>query len=274
MGTRDYDTLDIAKMTKYIYKAEVEIYGAKHLLKLNDIPFTWDMLGQPETSEIPLNQLIIDGVNKLSLEVFPLDDNSELNELAEAKLIVKRFSYPIEPENFFVEHVYQLKAGELTGQSNKMHQAQFNAVATFERHYWEQALPFDFTQKEIAMSLFQEFERIWGLFHSKDTASILALYNRKFQDFESCYYLSEGDRTLSARNKLETVFEDSNYELGPFDKTFFNPLIVGNGRLITLVDNLQNHYNYINYYNSDRQELIEFPVYIGFDSKNEIRVFL
>lgn len=259
---------------RVIYKADAVVYGAKHTLRVNDIPFSRDMLGHPLSSEIPLNEFLTNGSIPVDIELLPLDNEESLDERAEVKLIIKQYSYPVNADNFTTVFEHTLNADSIDDEPNYRFSGSFKATVPYADLGWVQSRPIDLRDSNGIEELYHRFEHLWQLFEKKDVGRVLSAFDAKFNDFERCYYLDRGNRKAAAKEKLESVFGDSGYELGPFDRKMFVPFLSAGGKLVTLLDKMQQHYHYINYYHPENRELVEFPVYLGRNAKDTIVVCL
>jgi hypothetical protein len=259
---------------RVIYKAETVVCGARHTLRINDIPLSRDMLGQPLAAELPLNEMLVNGQCSIGIELLPVTGEHHLGSQAELTIRIKRFNYPVDPEDFTVVFEHVVEAGALDRKADYTFEGSFDAAVPYKELLWTRNMPIDLEDEGTMGALEQEFEQLWNLFSQQDADAILSLFDSKFSDFEDCYYLPEGDRRSAARRKLLSVFADEGYELGPYNKEWFSPFLSADRRLVSLLDTEQQHYHYINYYHRAKRELVVFPIHLGLTASQEVVVCL
>ena len=240
------------------------VYGAMHRLLINELPFSIDFSGAPLNAEIPINEFLLPEKSVLSVELFPLNGQKELMKGAEVTVTIKRYDTHESSKDGIVVLSLVREPGSIKHLPAFVHKEAFeNTPIVSSQPEWRSGRVIETKDRQTVDAIYGYAEKIRSLFVAKNTAEILSLFSRKFRHYEEVYNLPQGNRNTVTAHKLEEVFSDHGFQLAPFNRLIFFPMLYGFGKIATLQDSLC--YSFLIYYHREREELVEFPVYLSID---------
>lgn len=250
----------------------VEVYGAKHKLSINGVPASMDLTGAPESSQVPINQYLTSPVSAISLTLYPLNNEDLLTANTEAKIeVVEKSEHSGELELFN----YTVELGAVENEPRHLHISSFNVDAHLDPLPWADNLEIDPSDSDLMRLLYHEFQVVYDWFAEKRKDLILRASENRLRFVDGRFDFEPGNRMRALEKQLDQVFGDDEFVLlltAGENFHLMEPMIHASGKLISLHDRREfNHY--IMYYNSEETTLIQFPLFFGFDSDQNVRIF-
>ena len=260
-------------MTHQVFAA-IKIYGCRYDVAVNGVPVAMNFRGIPCNLEVPVNHLLSEHGCTIDIRLVPLEGEETLGSAAECavRLFTRDFSGA-------EEIIYNLnrEPGSLNRERVFTNSDLLSLPVVRNTAIWEQGEVLDFTDTDLVESANSEFLAIWNLFAERNTQELLLLFDERMRYVERCFGLQQGERTAVFGNRVDHVFGDDGFILiDMLSKSFqlVEPRLSAQGRLVTLIER-KERINFITYYNFEKKEQVEFPVYLGRpNDENTFRVWL
>ncbi|MBL0104972.1 MAG: hypothetical protein IPP51_15145 [Bacteroidetes bacterium] len=209
-------------------------------ISVNNIHLLSDEKDGNYSIKIPVNNYLIPGVNYIGIDLLPLSEENRLRENAVCYASVSSRT-PLSDQMAVVHDE------DVFPEFNKLGTDEFNSPPKFSHSL--SIVPPAFPKSKILTSdlaslnpiedlpQFIEFNQyIYKLFELKKIKDILALIESREADLAYVNYQDSSKRMIEWEKTLNSLFEDANEELLPFDPKEFVPRIEFGGRLMSLVD--------------------------------------
>lgn len=243
-----------------LFSLEFNIYGTGAEIRLNDTPVYYhDTQGQT-SSQKPIPESIINGVNILTVKSFPLrdDNNQYLNgAYIEAIISVREKNAPINvnkvilqlklnptnPNNTLLEGTIP-SAGDkdatiLNNDSNQtIAERHTNIKSPFPRWAWQDGTNIvDSTQNYN--SLLKKYKEIWMLLNNGDKDETKKIYDAAAEEFAIAYHYNDKEQGHRIMN-TGGLINDEDWKLGSIDKFLdkfnYHLDIHSNGKIAQILD--------------------------------------
>jgi len=232
------------------YTVQVDIEGCAYDVRVNDGPLLEDLDGLPVVVEIPINHLVRNGGNEISLRMRPGEGQDALDRETKCALTiyVRESGEDKSRRREVAKLAYPGPAPTRRDGPDTLTTATFPATVPFPLFRW-------FTSAEIPANentraeLIRELERFHELLAAKNIDAILAAVRERDREHAAAYYEPLPDQVADTRRGFALQFDEAEYTLRPARVRNPRLRIFGNGRLARL--DLSNGQSPIYYLMSD-----------------------
>jgi len=243
-----------------LFSLEFNIYGTGAEIRLNDTPVYYhDTQGQT-SSQKPIPESIINGVNILTVKSFPLkdDNNQYLNgAYIEAIISVREKNAPVNvnkailqlklnptnPDNTLLEGTIPAAGDKdatiLNHDSNQIIAERHTSIKSpFPRWAWQDGQNIvDSTQNYN--SLLKKYKEIWILLNNGDKDETKKIYDTAAEEFAIAYHYNDKEQGHRIMN-TGGLINDEDWKLGSIDKFLekfnYHLDIHSNGKIAQILD--------------------------------------
>ena len=234
-----------------VFELEVIATDVAFDIRVNDLPVLRMPAGRVQTV-FDVNPQILDGANTVSLTVRPRTRGRDFSEHASVKVDVRRRPHPeadlAESIGTLVFSGYGVNAVTGFGESVSARgggpieverfgaRAKLGFVVESPFGDWEYTKCQKLVPTEaLRAELLDEMKRIHALLARRDGAALQALCELQAADYQRAYYLptiQDARRFLG----IDQLLADATIEIEPFPDSILDVEILGEGRLVQLVD--------------------------------------
>jgi hypothetical protein len=250
-------------MQQDVITIQIKAVAINFEIRINDIPLFTMRKGRPTVTEIPCNHLLLSGVNEITVTTRPTADNDGYPEHTEA--VFECYQRPIDAlrtERKLIGKVNfppslskpPIKTATLNESTRiKISNEAFNPL-------WSKAAVLEWDQEDLMEinNLYRQYE---AALRKKDINEILKLTLEKDKHYANVFFSGLENQQQEQRDYYAALFEDKNFRLVPFENHNIYPLICGNNKIATLMN--QDNRSPLQFYNRDEKITRSFPIFIG-----------
>jgi len=243
-----------------VFSLEFNINGTGAEVRLNDIPILYHKSSGETTSQKPIPESIVDGVNTLKVRSFPLKKNNReylagsyieaiisVREkdapLNESKPLLQLKLNPANDELSLLENtISELGSGEavVLEYDGKRIVAErgVSIKSPFPRWAWQDGQVIEDTPENFD-SLLAVYKEIWEALNEGDKARVQALYDPAAQEFAIAYHYQDkkhGHRIMNTGG----LINDDDWGLADInvliDKMRYRLDVFANGKIVKIID--------------------------------------
>jgi len=243
-----------------VFSLEFNIYGTGAEIKLNDIPvYFYDDQGQT-SSQKPIPESIVDGINVLTVKSFPVEDNGyqyQEGAYIEVTITVREKNAPLNSgesilhlklnptnvEEKILDGTFSNiggKSATILTHNDKQTMAERRAEikSPFPRWAWQDGQVIEDTAENFT-GLLEKYKEIWEALNSGNVEKITRLYDPAAQEFSWAYGYKDKKNGHRIMNTAGLVGDDE-WVLGSIEKILskrtYKIEIYGNGLIANILD--------------------------------------
>lgn len=249
-------------LNQAFYTLQINSISACHEIKVNDIPLYSESTGTPTAVELPVNHLLLKGLNSFQVIISPAKNDKEfvdhtktdfeiycrdINDLRKNRKLVATAKFP--------DYLINIKLNNAVIPST----TEFQASLPLEAPIWSSAPVLKLNDQTIneALGVYIEY---FNALKSKNIEAILKLTNIKDKVYANSSYQSLDTYLDGLRKSLKEEFDDSNNELIDFDIQIKAPKFYAMGRLLTVIND--DNRSPLQFYNSASEVTTQYKIYL------------
>lgn len=253
---------EASPLKQAFYTLQINTVSAGFEIKVNDIPLHAESEGSPTSVELPINHLLLKGLNSLQVVISPAKNNKrfadhtkttfdiycrDINDLRTNRKLVASAKFP--------DYLKNKKLNKSAIPST----TEFQASLLLEAPVWSSSpvLKLDEQTKNEALGVYREY---FNALKSKNIDAILKLTHIKNKVYADSSYRSLNTHLDGLRESLKEEFADSANQLIDFDIQVKIPQLHAFGKLVTIMNDEDR--SPLMFYNSDTGVTTSYEIYL------------
>lgn len=257
----------VAPLNQPVYTLQIDTISACYEIKVNDIPLYAESEGSPTAVELPINHLLLKGLNSLQVVISPAKHEKEfvghtkttfeiyyrdINDLRTNRKLVTSAKFPDYLKN------NELKKSVIPSKT------EFQASLSLEAPAWSNSPVLELNKQTIneALGVYREY---FNALKSKNIEAILKLTNIKNKVYADSLYTGLNVYINRVRESFKAEFENPLNELTDFDIQVKIPHLHAFGKLVTIMNDEGRSPLY--FYDTDTGVSTEYEIYLCMKDK-------
>ncbi len=249
-------------MNQTFYSLQINTVSACFDIKVNDIPLHTEDDGNPTAVELPINHLLLKGLNLLQVSISPAKHEKEfvdhsktsfevysrdINDLRENRKLIATVEFP--------DYINDEKLKK----SNLPSKTEFQASLSLDSPIWSTSPVLKLNEQTIneTMGIFKEY---FNFLKSKNIDAIFKLTSIKNKVYADAFYQSLNTHLNDLRESIKEEFADPTNKLIDFDIQVKKTELHAFGKLITIMND--ENRSPLFFYNSETGISTEYKIYL------------
>ncbi len=249
-------------MNQIYYTLQIDVTSVCYDIKINDIPLHNDTEGYPTTVELPINHLLLKGLNLLEVSISP--NTTEKEFLNHTRTNFKIYSRDINDLRANRKLLVSVKfPDDITSEKLKKaripSKTEFQAVLSLEIPVWSLAPVVKLNTQTIneTMAIYREY---FNALKGKNIEAVFKLTSLKNKVYADNSYKSLNTHVNDIRESLKGEFDDPDNQLIDFDIQVKKPELHAFGKLVTIMND--NNRSPLQFYNGDTGVTTSYDIYL------------
>ncbi|MES2590336.1 MAG: hypothetical protein V4608_00535 [Bacteroidota bacterium] len=249
-------------MNQTFYTLQINAISTCFEIKVNDIPLHTESTGYSTAVEIPINHLLVKGLNLLQISIWPSKHENEfvghtksdfeifyrdINDDREQRKLLATAEFP----DYITDET--LKTSTLKSKT------EFQVSLPTEIPLWTISPVLKLNEPTVneVMDIYKEY---FNALKSKNIDAVLKLTGAKNKVYADTSYKSLNTHVGGIRESLTTVFADAENELIDFDIQIKKPELHAFGKLVTIMND--ENRSPLQFYNAETEVTTSYKIYL------------
>ena len=252
-----------------LFTLQITASKCNYQLRVNDIITIIETEGLNVDYEIPINHLILFGINKVDITLLPLRNEKTVSKLARLKVIVFEREHQKERETRI--NLAQFIAPDFTPKETTppltlIHAIAFENTDTFFKNDTWHSILQPLGKDEVYNQVVSFYKQFYTFMAAKNLRSIMALLQQRMIQYSTATYQDQNEFIAQNNEFYDSMFANENIIAWPLQKQKLILLDNFGSQLFTLKNEIQE--SPLIFYNTKEKESHYVDIFLG-KIKNE-----
>ncbi len=249
-------------MNQTHYTLQINTVSACFEIKVNDIPLLTEETGKPNAVELPINHLLLKGLNLLQVSISPAKHENEFVDHSKTsfEIYYRDINDPRESRKLLASAEFpdyindeKLKKSVISSKT------EFQASLALDPPAWSMSPVLKLNEQTVneTIGIYKEY---FNALKSKNIEAVLKLTNFKNKVYADACYQGLNTHVNDMRESLKEEFADPNNELIDFDIQAKKPELHAFGKLVSMIND--ENRSPLQFYNSETGITTEYKIYL------------
>lgn len=254
-------------MINSIYYLVITSRYCTHEIRINDLHCFNNHTGNQSGSEVPINELLINGINSIRIKIKPIEiENTGFDIVFNIKAKIEERDFN---DNSLIKELLILESEVPIAETPELLNGQFAISEEFIEHAYFK-LPVIELKPETLTGVYDFYKKVQNLMVSKDINSLMKYFESKEKEYAEAYNLEPQKRIDYVRNSLNGYITEPGADFLGMGLEFLEFQVYGFGKLICLEEKKTKR-PAVGIFSEVNQTTSYFPMYMGVEN-DEIKI--